>query len=159
MAGLCGSKPLGRSWTFESENAGKQMRGAVVDDAAASQGKAIRVAPADMLYDKPVLWGPYSTLEPGTYKAHFYLRADGVSSNKLVAEIEVAAAPAGTGEVPRPKATKVLSAAAVAAGGVYHDFPLEFTLTETSAVEFKVKYVGSAVLYIDKVVAEQIEAE
>lgn len=149
---------VGRWWTFEAERAGKMSRGTVTDEPAASAGKALKVSPADNLYDKTVLWGPYQELEPGRYRAYFYIRAEGVVSAKPVAEVEVATAPAGAGRAPEPVVKRLVTCQMVA-GSAYRPVVLEFEVTERSACEYKIKYIGNAILFIDKVDVQQFAYE
>jgi len=151
---------VGRWWTFEAEDTKKTFMGNQVEDAVASGGSALRVSPADNLYEKTVLWGPYEELERGEYRAYFYLRADGAAaSSSPAAEISVAIAPAGTRETPEPTTAKVLSVSSLASGQDYKKFALDFELLEKSVCEFKVKYIGNAIIYVDKVEAQQVAYE
>jgi|GEM_PF-2265343 len=151
---------VGRWWTHEAEKNKKTAKGNTAEDTFASEGLALRVSPADKLYDQTVLWGPYQNLERGEYRAHFYLRADGdPSSAKPAAEISVAVAPAGASQPPAPTTAKVLGVSALASGQGYKKFTLDFELLEKSVCEYKVKYIGNAILYVDKVDVQQISYE
>jgi hypothetical protein len=153
-------KWVGRWWTFEAEDTEKTFKGSMVDDTFASGGRALRVSPADNLYKETVLWGPYEKFEPGLYRAYFYLRAEGdPGSSKAAAEISVATAPAGTWQPPEPTTAKRLSVSSLAGGQGYEKYALDFELLEPSICEFKVRYVGNAILYIDKVEAQQVSYE
>ncbi len=153
-------KWVGRWWTFEAEDTEKTFKGNKVDDTFASGGRALRVSPADNLYKETVLWGPYEKLEPGLYRAYFFLRAEGdPGSSKAAAEISVATAPAGTWQPPEPTTAKLLSVSSLAGGQGYDKFALDFELLEPSICEFKVRYVGNAILYVDKVEAQQVSYE
>ncbi len=151
---------VGRWWTYQAEDTEKTFMGNMVEDTFASGGSALRVSPADNLYKKTVLWGPYQTFDPGKYRAYFYLRADGdPTSPKRAAEISVATAPAGTWQPPTPTAAKVLSAASLADGQSYKKFALDFELLEKSVCEFKVRYIGNAIIYVDKTEVQQVSFE
>ena len=151
---------VGRWWKFEAEEAKKASRGNKAADAFASAGLALVVSPADNVYDKTVLWGPYQNLERGEYRAHFYLRADGdPTSSKPAAEISIAIAPAGASEPPIPTTAKVLSVASLARDPGYKKFTLDFELLEKSVCEYKVKYIGNAIVYVDKVDVQQVSYE
>ncbi len=153
-------KWIGRWWTFEAEDTEKTFRGNMVEDTFASAGSALRVSPADNLYKETVLWGPYIKLEPGLYRAYFHLRAEGdPRSSKAAAEISVATAPAGTWQPPEPTTAKLLSVSSLAGGQGYDKYTLDFELLEPSICEFKVRYVGNAIVYVDKVDAQQISYE
>jgi hypothetical protein len=132
----------------------------MVEDTFASGASALRVSPADNLYKETILWGPYQTFEPGEYRAHFYLRADGdPTSSKRATEISVAVAPAGTWQPPTATTAKVLSVASLADGQSYKIFALDFELLEKSVCEFKVRYIGNAILFVDKIEVQQVSYE
>lgn len=151
---------VGRWWTFETEGTEKTYKGTKAEDTFASGGLALRVSPVDNLYGETVLWGPYETLERGEYRAHFYLRADGdPTSSKSAAEISVAVAPAGASQPPAPTTAKTLSVASLARDPGYKKFALDFELTEESRCEYKVKYIGNAIVYVDKVDVQQVDYE
>ena len=151
---------VGRWWTFEAEDTEKTFLGNKVEDTFASGASALRVSPADNLYKETILWGPYPTFEPGEYRAHFYLRADGdPTSSKRATEISVAVAKAGTWVTPTPTTAKVLSVASLADGQGYKIFALDFELLEKSVCEFKVRYIGNAILYVDKIEVQQVSYE
>jgi hypothetical protein len=151
---------VGRWWTFEAEDTEKTFMGNKVEDTFASRGSALRVSPADNLYKETILWGPYKVFDPGKYRAYFYLRADGdPTSSSRAAEVSVAAAPAGTWETPTPTTAKVLSVASLADGQGYKKFALDFELLERSVCEFKVRYIGNAILYVDKTEVQQVSSE
>jgi hypothetical protein len=151
---------VGRWWAFEAEDTEKTFLGNKVADTFASRGRALRASPADNLYNKTFLWGPYETFEAGSYRAYFYVRADGAStSSKPCAEISVAVAPAGVTEPPTPTTAKVLSASSLAEGQTYKKFALDFELLEKSVCEFKVKYIGNAIIYVDKTEVQQTSYE
>ncbi len=151
---------VGRWWTFEAEKTKKTAKGNKTEDTFASAGSALVVSPADNLYEKLVLWGPYQVLERGEYQAHFYLRADGdPTSSKPAAEISVAVAPAGASQPPAPTTAKTLSVASLARDPGYKKFTLDFELLEKSRCEYKVKYIGNAIVYVDKVDVQQVAYE
>jgi len=151
---------IGRRWTYEAGEAEKWYQGRLVADALAAGGRALEISPADALYGRHVLWGPYQILEPGRYTACFALRAEGdPTSPKPAVEISVAVGPAGTPEPPETSTAKVLSVSALAAGGGYKKFALDFELLEKAKCEYKVKYIGNAVVFVDKVEVQQTSYE
>ena len=151
---------VGRWWKFEAEDTEKTFMGNKVEDTFASHGSALRVSPADNLYKKTILWGPYQTFEAGEYRAYFYLRADGdPTSSKPVAEISVAVAPAGTWEAPISTTARLLSVSSLADGQTYKKFALDFELLEQSVCELKVRYIGNAIIYVDKTEVQQFYYE
>ena len=92
--------------------------------------------------DEPgfVMWGPYSSLKEGTYRATFRLAADGVPPNTHVATIEVAGAPPG----------KVFVYKVVTAGELkprtFTSFPLDFSMPGGYWIETRVFYHGRGTL-------------
>jgi hypothetical protein len=154
-------KWVGRWWTWQTEDEGAmQHEGSVAVDASASGGQALKISPADNLYETVVLWGPYQILERGRYEAHFYLRAEGnPASAKPCVEISVATAPAGTYEVPNTTAARTISVGALAGADGYQKYTLDFELVNNMKCEYKVKYLGGAIVYVDKVDVQQIDYE
>jgi hypothetical protein len=149
---------VGRWWTLETEDTEKTYLGTKAEDTFASGGLALRVSPVDNLYGETVLWGPYEALERGKYRAHFYLRADGdPTSSKPAAEISVAVAPVGASQPPAPTTAKTLSVASLARDPGYKKFALDFELAKESVCEYKVKYIGNAIVYVDKVEVQQVD--
>jgi hypothetical protein len=144
---------VGRWWTWRA-GGDSEMRysGNVVEDAPASGGSALKVSPADNLYQQFVLWGPYQTLERGRYEAHFYLRAEGnPASTKPCAEISVATAPAGSYDVPEAVTSRTIAAGPLAADRNYQKYTLDFELLDDTKCEYKIKYLGGGILYVDRV--------
>ncbi|MGD8719414.1 MAG: DUF3604 domain-containing protein [Candidatus Zixiibacteriota bacterium] len=152
---------VGRWWTWQAEDEEHMSHiGNVVDDAGASEGSALAVSLADGVEADAVLWGPYQTLERGEYQAHFYLRAEGDPGyTKPAATISVATASIEEGSIPSTTASKTISAGTLAGSPGYQKFTLDFTLTEKTKCEYKVKYHGGAIVYVDKVDVQQTAYE
>ena len=143
--------------TYELEGGALKTKGGVVADPTASGKEALRISPADNLYNATVVWGPYDELGPGKYRVSFVMRAEGASSSsKPVVKVEVSAAPAGT-TPPKTITSKVYAGMAMSPS--YRDYTLDFQLTTKSACEFKVTYLGSAVLYADQIKLYRTEEE
>jgi hypothetical protein len=89
--------------------------------------------------DEPgfVMWGPYSTLKEGAYKATFPLAVEGVPPDAHVATIEIAGAPPGG---------KVLEEKVVVAGELKGRsptaIPLDFSMPGGYLIETRVFYHG-----------------
>jgi hypothetical protein len=98
--------------------------------------------------DEPgfVMWGPYSTLKDGAYKATFPLAVDGVPPDAHVATIEVAGAPPG-GKVLEQKvvvANELRSRRPTA-------IPLDFSMPGGYLIETRVFYHGRGTLRVGPV--------
>jgi hypothetical protein len=103
-------------------------------------------------HDAPgfVMWGPYSTLKVGTYRATFSLASDGVAPDAHVATIEVAGAPPG----------KVLEDKVVTAGEVGGrrptGIPLVFGHHGGYLIETRVFFHGRGTLSVGPVRVEAL---
>jgi hypothetical protein len=151
----------GRWWTWQAEDEEHMSHiGNIVEDAGASEGGALVISPADGVEADAVLWGPYQILERGEYKAHFYLRAEGDPGyTKAAATVSIATATVEEGSIPDTTASKTISAGTLAGSPGYQKFTLDFTLTEKTKCEYKVKYHGGAIVYVDKVDVQQTAYE
>jgi hypothetical protein len=151
-------KWLGRWWTWRAGGDSEmRFQGNVVEDASASGGSALKVSPADNLYQQFVLWGPYQILERGRYEANFYLRAEGnPTSAKPCLEISVATAPAGSYEAPEAVTSRTIAAGPLAADRNYQKYTLDFELLDDTKCEYKIKYLGGGIVYVDRVDIRQI---
>jgi hypothetical protein len=87
-----------------------------------------------------VLWGPYSTLRDGAYRATFALAADGVPPDTRVATIEVAGTPPS-----KPFASKVVTASELKPRRLTR-VPLTFSMPGGYLVETRVFYQGRGTL-------------
>jgi hypothetical protein len=133
-------------------------KGNLVEDASASSGSALRVSPADNLYKSFVLWGPYQTLERGRYEAQFYLRAEGdPASTKPCVEIGVATALARTDETPETVTSRTIAGGPLAGDRNYQKYTLDFELLDDTKCEYRIKYLGGGILYVDRVDVRQRE--
>lgn len=148
----------GTWWIFEGEES-KYTNAPQGEDRNASGGAALRISPADNLYGQTVLWGPYEEMERGVYRIHFYLRAEGgAGSPRPVAEIAVTGFPPRTNNPPTTLAAKMLTGASLA-GPDYKEFVFDITTTKSTVLEYVVKYIGTAILYIDRIEVEQVAYE
>jgi len=150
---------VGRWWTLRvGGDSEMRYKGNVVEDASASGGTALKVSPPDNLYQQFVLWGPYQILERGRYEAHFYLRAEGnPASTKPCVEISVATAPAGTYDVPEAVTSRTIAAGPLASDRNYRKYTLDFELPDDAKCEYKIKYLGGGIVYVDRVDVRQID--
>lgn len=154
-------KWLGRWWTLRvGDDSEMRYKGNVVEDASASGGTALKVSPPDNLYQQFVLWGPYHILERGRYEANFYLRADGnPASAKPCLEISVATAPADSHDAPEAVTSRIIAAGPLAADRNYQKYTLDFDLLEDTKCEYKIKYLGGGIVYVDRVDVRQTDYE
>jgi hypothetical protein len=70
-------------------------------------------------------------------------------------EISVATAPGGTDEVPETVTSKAIAAGPLAADANYQKYTLGFELLDKAKCEYKVKYIGGGILYVDRVDVRQ----
>jgi hypothetical protein len=87
-----------------------------------------------------VLWGPYSTLKDGAYRATFALAADGVPPGTRVATIEVAGTPPS-----KPFASKVVTAGELKPRRLTR-VPLTFSMPGGYLIETRVFFQGRGTL-------------
>lgn len=151
-----GEEPLAHSAvpasvTFQAEEA-DWFGGELTTDAYAHDGSAVRVSPASKLYGETVLSGLGGVFAAGGYSVMFYLRAEGgLGSAKPIAELAVAR---GDPEGNDPSAVtdlRTVTGAVFASEDTYSAITLPVKLRRSEELDFRVRYIGNAVLYIDRI--------
>jgi hypothetical protein len=132
--------------------------GEVVDDPYAEKGRAVKVSPADKLYGEVVLKGLGGTFEEGPYVITFYIRTEGgLGSDRAVAEVEVARRKQGSGEDYVVADMRRVTGVTFTDEETYSAVCLDVSLGEPEELDFRVRYIGNAVLYFDRVTVEKNE--
>lgn len=120
------------------------MIGKIVDDPAASDGKAARILPGIRDF---ALYGQYVYLPPGAYQAAFRVKVTKKTASQPLMRLE-ATANFGKKQI----AQREIQSEEIATVGEYREFALPFALTEeTGEVEFRVFSYGRAQMDIDHV--------
>jgi hypothetical protein len=120
-----------------------------VADSRASSGEARRGQPT---FAGVLVWGPQLSLDPGRYRAHFALRADGAVGGDLIGRVLVVA-DGGT----RVLACRELRGTDLAQDGSYQEISLDFERDgELDDVELRVCAYGRAAISVDYVDLEPL---
>jgi hypothetical protein len=139
LVGFAGQAPGPGVW--EAEDLLRQG-GVVAEDPAASGGQAVLASGLS-----PQIWimhGPYQTLEPGDYRARFYLRAAGPGAGP-VARVEAA-----TDLGRRVFAGREVAPQQIAGPG-YQAVELDFRVPFRCELDLRVRYLGGGDLWLDRV--------
>ncbi|GAK52275.1 hypothetical protein U14_03526 [Candidatus Moduliflexus flocculans] len=132
-----------KTQTFEAQKAQTAI-GEIVEDAAASDGKAMRILPGIRDF---ALYGQYVYLPPGAYHAALRVKVSRKAASQPLIRFEVTA---NFGK--KQIAQRDIRSEEIAATGEYLELALPFALTEeTGEVEFRVFSYGRAQMAIDNV--------
>ncbi len=129
-------------------------QGTLIADSASTTGSAVLIK-EDFNPDQHFLWGPFLKLNPGTYKVRYRLKLNGqhLTNNYPVATIEISA---GHGKEMLLK-RDILPSDFIQP----NDYnTIEVTIAPEQAiegVELRILYYGSAPMYFDNIVLEEVK--
>lgn len=142
------------SGTFQAETLASSDTARVLPDPSAAGGAA-RVSPANPPQQNEPLalvWGPYETLLPGTYRVTYRLKALDATADGPLATLDVFSHAAGGA-----LAGMDVTAGDLTQPGQYQDFEVVVEIHETlHDVEFRVLDHGRAELWVDQVRIEPV---
>ncbi len=130
--------------TFDAERS-------IADDTSAREGQARHLIPTMLegtsAGSRFVTFGPYASLVPGSYVAHFVMRVDGVEQTGAVAQVDVVA------DYSRVTlGTRTVRTSDFAATSGYQPMTVPFEVSEPlDNVEYRVVYAGNAELWLDEI--------
>ncbi len=149
-------EPAGPPTVFYARDAGK-FGGELVADPSAESGWAVRVSPAAKLYGEIVLQGLGGTFGAGTYVVTYFIRTDGgLGSDRTIVELEVARRKAGDDGPFTVTDFRGVTGVVFSCEDVYSAIPVYVSLGEPAELDFRVRYIGNAVLYMERVTVEEI---
>ena len=138
------------STRYEAEALRSDFDGSVTEDAEASGGKARRVTPQDRREDgkATVIYGPYTDLQPGNYRATFVVKAQGVPPDARALTVDVF-----THNDGYPRAVRELYGRDFGTPAAYRAFSLDFNTSgqPLEDVEFRAVYDFVGEVWIDRV--------
>jgi hypothetical protein len=143
------------SGTFQAEALASHDTARLLPDPAAAGGLArvSPVPPAESADPLVLVWGPYDTLLPGTYRVTYRLKALGDAPAGPVATLDVFSHAAGG-----PLAGADVAASDFDQPGQYQDFEVIVEIHDTLRdLEFRVLDHGRAELWVDAVRVEPAE--
>lgn len=130
--------------------------GEIVADSYSERGTAVRVSPASKLYGEIVLEDLGGTFDEGAYVITFYVRVEGgLGSDRAIAEAEVARRGIDGDEDFIVTDMRRITGAIFSTEEAYAPVLLYLSLGEPEELDFRVRYIGNAVLYIDRVTVEK----
>jgi hypothetical protein len=151
-AGCFVTNPEGSYYAVDAAEYG----GEIVGDSCSERGMVVRVSPASKLYGELVLEGLGGTFDEGTYVITFYVRVEGgLGSDRAIAEVEVARRRIDGAEDFIVTDMRRVTGAVFSTEEAYAAVLLYVSLGEPEELDFRVRYIGNAVLYIDRVTVEK----
>lgn len=130
--------------------------GEIVADSYSERGSVVKVSPASKLYGELVLEGLGGTFDEGAYVITFYVRVEGgLGSDRAIAEVEVARRRIGSAEDFIVTDMRRVTGTVFSTEEAYAAVLLYVSLGEPEELDFRVRYIGNAVLYIDRVTVEK----
>jgi hypothetical protein len=141
--------------SYYAVDAGKSG-GEIVADSCSERGHVVKVSPASKLYGELVLEGLGGIFYEGAYLITFYVRVEGgLGSDRAIAELEVARRGIGSNEDFVVTDMRRVTGGVFSTEEAYAPVLLYVSLGEPEEIDFRVRYIGNAVLYIDRVTAKK----
>jgi uncharacterized membrane protein len=140
---------------YEAEHLRSDLDAPAVFDPAASREGARIATPASLRPDgkTALVFGPYTDLPPGKYRAEFILKTDRTDLARRVATIDVF-----THRDGYPRASREVLDTEFSAPDRYQPFALEFESDQPlEDLEFRVQYAGQGMLGLDVIRVTPIE--
>jgi hypothetical protein len=135
----------------------EEFGGELVTDPHAETDLVLKVSPATKLYGEVVLRGLGDTFDEGVYLVHFFVRTEGgLGSDRAIGEVEVARRGPLTGTDYDVTDMRTITGLLFTNEETYTAIPLLISLGEQEELEFRVRYLGNAVLYLDRVTIKEI---
>lgn len=135
----------------------EEFGGELVTDPYAETDLVLKVSPATKLYGEVVLRGLGDIFDEGVYLVHFFVRTEGgLGSDRAIAEVEVARRVPLTGTDYDVTDMRTVTGLLFTNEGTYTAIPLLISLREPEELEFRVRYLGNAVLYLDRMTIKEI---
>jgi hypothetical protein len=133
-----------------------EFGGEIVEDSCAERGRAVRISPAAKLYGELVLEGLGGPFDEGEYVVTFYIRVEGgLGSDRAIAEVEVARRHINGTEDYIVTDMRRVTGVVFFTEEAYAAVPLYVSLGKREELDFRVRYIGNAVLYIDRITVEK----
>ncbi len=135
----------------------EEFGGELVTDPYAETDLVLKVSPATKLYGEIVLQRLGDIFDEGVYLVHFFVRTEGgLGSDRAIAEVEVARRNPLAGTDYDVTDMRTVTGLLFTNEETYTAVPLCVSLGEREELEFRVRYLGNAVLYLDMVTIKEI---
>jgi hypothetical protein len=135
----------------------EEFGGELVTDPYTETDLVLKISPATKLYGEVVLRGLGGVFDEGVYLVHFLVRTEGgLGSGRAIAEVEVARRDPLTGDDYDVTDMRTVTGLLFTDEETYTAVPLLVSLGEPEELEFRARYLGNAVLYLDRVTIKQI---
>ncbi|UCE26898.1 MAG: hypothetical protein JSW52_11210 [Candidatus Coatesbacteria bacterium] len=129
-----------------------EFGGELVTDPYAESDLVLKISPSTKLYGEIVLRGPGYTFCDGVYLINFFIRTEGgLGSDRAIAEVEVARRNPPADSDYSVSDMRTITGLLFTSEETYTAVPLCVSLGEPEELEFRVRYLGNAVLYVDRV--------
>jgi len=133
------------------------LGGELVTDPHTETDLVLKISPATKLYGEIVLRGLGDVFDEGVYLVHFLVRTEGgLGSARAIAEVEVARREPLAGGDYDVTDMRTVTGLLFEGEETYTAVPLLISLGETEELEFRTRYLGNAVLYLDRVTVKEI---
>jgi len=139
----------GPSDFFEAEQL-RYYSGRLAPNASASGGEAVRSQPGINPRDVMV-FGPGTMLEPGRWRVHAMLMAEGEGANAPVGSVEIK-----LGDKDKPVAIREVTTAALGGSGQWKDVAVDFVVERRTTLEVMVKFGGVIPFWVDTIRIEKL---
>jgi len=143
------------STRYEAEEMRSDFDAPAAPDAGASGGLARLVTPAQRREDgkAALVYGPYTDLQPGNYRASYVMKAEGTPEHAVVATVDVFSHTDGY-----PRAVQEVRGGDWQTPGTWQSFSLDFNTSGQVLrdVELRVIYGGAGDLWLDRVELEYL---
>jgi Tol biopolymer transport system component len=132
-----------QKFTYEAESA-PRTTGESKEDSEASEAQAVYAGEDDKAGF--LVYGPYKSYAPGKYVASFRLKTDRTAFQESVAVVDIA-----TDAGKTILAQKELKGNDFLEDKLYQEFQIPFSLKESRILEFRVYFLDTGDLWVDKV--------